>query len=136
MSRSVRMLSMAIGVMAIALMAIGPMAVPARASDQKLAWSAPGTSTGAVPQEYALAQFAAPHEVVVCATNAVQVIVDQGLSPTSQRVTLPLAGGGCMILDAVFIWVKNPTASSATGTFQDLGLVPSGGPDEAKKASP
>ena len=136
MSRRVRMLSMAIGVMAIGLMAIGPMAVPARASDQKLAWSAPGTSTGAVPQEYALAQFAAPHEVVVCATNAVQVIVDQGLSPTSQRVTLPLAGGGCMILDAVFIWVKNPVALSATGSFQDLGLVPSGGPEEAKKASP
>ena len=136
MSRRVRMLSMAIGVVAIALMAIGPMSVPARASDQKLAWSAPGTSTGAVPQEYALAQFAAPHEVVVCATNAVQVIVDQGLSPTSQRVTLPLAGGGCMILDAVFIWVKNPVALSATGSFQDLGLVPSGGPDEAKKASP
>jgi len=136
MSRRVRMLSMAIGVMAIALMAIGPMAVPARASDQKLAWSAPGTSTGAVPPEYALAQFAAPHEVVVCATNAVQVIVDQGLSPTSQRVTLPLAGGGCMILDAVFIWVKNPVALSATGSFQDLGLVPSGGPEEAKKASP
>jgi hypothetical protein len=130
------MLSMAIGVVAIALMAIGPMSVPARASDQKLAWSAPGTSTGAVPQEYALAQFAAPHEVVVCATNAVQVIVDQGLSPTSQRVTLPLAGGGCMILDAVFIWVKNPVALSATGSFQDLGLVPSGGPEEAKKASP
>ena len=136
MSRRVRMLSMAIGGMAIGLMAIGPMAVPARASDQKLAWSAPGTSTGAVPQEYALAQFAAPHEVVVCATNAVQVIVDQGLSPTSQRVTLPLAGGGCMILDAVFIWVKNPVALSATGSFQDLGLVPSGGPEEAKKASP
>jgi len=136
MSRRVRMLSMAIGVMAIGPMAIGPMAVPARASDQKLAWSAPGTSTGAVPQEYALAQFAAPHEVVVCATNAVQVIVDQGLSPTSQRVTLPLAGGGCMILDAVFIWVKNPVALSATGSFQDLGLVPSGGPEEAKKASP
>ena len=136
MSRRVRMLSMAIGVVAIALMAIGPMSVPARASDQKLAWSAPGTSTGAVPPEYALAQFAAPHEVVVCATNAVQVIVDQGLSPTSQRVTLPLAGGGCMILDAVFIWVKNPVALSATGSFQDLGLVPSGGPDEAKKASP
>ena len=136
MSRRVRMLSMAIGVVAIALMAIGPMSVPARASDQKLAWSAPGTSTGAVPPEYALAQFAAPHEVVVCATNAVQVIVDQGLSPTSQRVTLPLAGGGCMILDAVFIWVKNPTVNAATGSFQDLGLVPSGGPDEAKKASP
>ena len=136
MSRRVRMLSMAIGVMAIGLMAVGPMAVPARASDQKLAWSAPGTSTGAVPPEYALAQFAAPHEVVVCATNAVQVIVDQGISPTSQQLTLPLAGGGCMILDAVFIWVKNPAALSATGSFQDLGLVPSGGPDEAKKASP
>ena len=136
MSRRVRMLSMAIGVMAIGLMAIGPMAVPARASDQKLAWSAPGTSTGALPPEYALAQFAAPHEVVVCATNAVQVIVDQGISPTSQQLTLPLAGGGCMILDAVFIWVKNPTTLPASGSFQDLGLVPSGGPDEAKKASP
>src|SRR5215472_6901534 len=80
--------------------------------------------------------LAAPHEVVVCATNAVQVIVDQGLSPTSQRVTLPLGSGGCMILDAVFIWVKNPTALPATGSFQDLGLVPSGGPGEANKASP
>jgi hypothetical protein len=136
MSRRVRVLSMAIGGMAIGFTVLGPMAVLARASDQKLAWSAPGTSTGAVPPEYALAQFAAPHEVVVCATNAVQVIVDQGLSATSQQVTLPLAGGGCMILDAVFIWVKNPTAASATGSFQDLGLVPSGGPDEAKKASP
>jgi len=131
MSRRVRILGMAIG-----LMAIGPMAVPARALDQKLAWAAPGTSSGAAPQEYALAQFAAPHEVVVCATNAVQVIVDQGLSPTSQQVTLPLASGGCMILDAVFIWIKNLTINSATGSFQDLGLVPSGGPDEAKKASP
>jgi len=136
MSRRVRMLSMAIGGIAIGLMALGPMAVLARAADQKLAWSAPGTSTGAVPPEYALAQFAAPHEVVVCATNAVQVIVDQGLSPTSQRVTLPLGSGGCMILDAVFIWVKNPTALPATGSFQDLGLVPSGGPGEANKASP
>jgi len=136
MSRRVRVLSMAIGGIAIGLTVLGPMAVLARASDQKLAWSAPGTSTGAVPPEYALAQFAAPHEVVVCATNAVQVIVDQGLSPTSQRVTLPLGGGGCMILDAVFIWVKNPTVNSATGSFQDLGLVPSGSPDAAKKASP
>ena len=136
MSRRVRVPSMAIAGMAIGLMAIGPMAVLARASDQKLAWSAPGTSSGAAPQEYALAQFAAPHEVVVCATNAVQVIVDQGLSATSQQVTLPLAGGGCMILDAVFIWVKNPTVNAATGSFQDLGLVPSSGPDEAKKASP
>jgi hypothetical protein len=121
--------------MAMGGLAIGFMTVPAQASDQKLAWSAPGTSSGAVPPEYALAQFAAPHEVVVCATNAVQVIVDQGISPTSQQATLPLAGGGCMILDAVAIWVKNPTAMSASGSFQDLGLVPSGGPDEAKKAS-
>jgi len=51
-------------------------------------------------------------------------------------VTLPLGSGGCMILDAVFIWVKNPTALPATGSFQDLGLVPSGGPGEANKASP
>ena len=121
---------------AIASLAIGLMTVPARASDQKLAWVVPGTTSGATPQEYALVQFAAPHEVVLCATNAVQVMVDHGAgSPTPQQATQPLAAGGCMILDAVAISVKNPATSSNTGSFQDLRPVSCGSP-AVKKASP
>jgi hypothetical protein len=71
--------------------------------------------------EFTIAQFKDddPHEVVLCTTGDLTVILNHIVS-----VGLPLAQGSCITLDAAAVSVKNAAVNKVSGTFQDLGCLP------------